>query len=175
MKIVFYILLGIGILVTILHLIAPKSYQVERKITVATNIDTVFQSLCSLKEQQIWSPWGAKDPNIIVEYNGIDGKIGSSSHWIGNNEIGEGEQEITKIEPTSYIETELRFLNPFKSTSIGFFIIKQVDANTEVTWGFKGKNTFPTTLIMVFMDIDKAIGPDFEKGMIDFKSFIEKK
>ncbi|PKQ62233.1 polyketide cyclase [Labilibaculum filiforme] len=174
MKILLYILLAIGVLVTILHFIAPKTYHVERKIVVVTNIDSVFKSLCSLKDQQAWSPWGSKDPDIIVDYKGNDGEIGSISHWVGNSEVGEGEQEITKIEPSSYIETELRFLKPFKSTSTGFFAIKQVDEGTEVTWGFKGNNTFPTTLMMVFMDLEKSIGPDFEKGMLDFKSFIEK-
>ena len=174
MKILLYILVGIGLLVAILHFMAPKTYQVERKIVVSTNIDTVFKSLCSLKDQQAWSPWGSKDPEMIIEYNGTDGEVGSTTHWIGNKEVGEGEQEITKIEPNSYIETELRFLKPFESTSTGFFTIRQVDEGTEVTWGFKGNNTFPTTLMMVFMDIDKAIGPDFEKGMTDFKSFIEK-
>ncbi|BAX81501.1 SRPBCC family protein [Labilibaculum antarcticum] len=174
MKILLYILLGLGLLVAIIHFIAPKTYHVERKIVVSANIDTVFKSLCSLKDQQVWSPWGSKDPDMIVEYNGTDGELGSTSHWIGNKEVGEGEQEITKIEPTSYIETELRFLKPFESTSTGFFAIKRVAEGTEVTWGFKGNNTFPTTLMMVFMNIDKAIGPDFEKGLADFKSFIEK-
>lgn len=174
MKILLYIFLGVGLLLGILHFIAPKTYHVERKIVVSTNIDTVFESLCSLKEQQVWSPWGAKDPKMIIDYKGTDGQVGSSSHWIGNKEVGEGEQEITKIEPSSYIETELRFLKPFESTSTGFFATKQVAEGTEVTWGFKGNNTFPSTIMMVFMDMEKAIGPDFEKGMADFKLFIEK-
>lgn len=174
MKTFLYILLGIGLIVAILHFIAPKNYHVERKIVVTENIDTVFKSLCSLKEQQVWSPWGAKDPNIKVEFHGEDGQIGSYSHWEGNKEVGVGEQEITKIEASSYIETELRFLKPFESTSFGFFTIKEVADGTEVTWGFKGENTFPSTLMMVFMDMDKAIGPDFEKGIADFKTYIEK-
>jgi hypothetical protein len=174
MKILIYILLGVSLLVAILHFIAPKTYHVERTIIVSANIDIVFKSLCSLKDQQVWSPWGSKDPNMTIEYNGTDGEIGSTSHWIGNKEVGEGEQEITRIEPTSYIETELRFLKPFKSTSTGFFTIQRVADGTEITWGFKGNNTFPTTIMMVFMNIDKAIGPDFEKGLADFKSFIEK-
>jgi hypothetical protein len=174
MKILIYLLLGLGLLVAILHFIAPKTYHVERKIVVSANIDTVFKSLCSLKDQQVWSPWGSKDPKMTIEYKGTDGQIGSISHWVGNKGVGEGEQEITKIEATSYIETELRFLKPYESTSTGFFTTKQVTEGTEVIWGFKGNNTFPSTLMMVFMNMDKAIGPDFEKGMADFKSFIEK-
>ncbi len=174
MKILLYILLGVVLLVAILHFMAPKTYHVERKIVVSANIDTVFQSLCSLKDQQVWSPWGSKDPNMTIEYKGIEGQVGSISHWVGNKEVGEGEQEITKVEPNSYIETELRFLKPFESTSTGFFTCMRVTEGTEVTWGFKGSNTFPTTIMMLFMNMEEAIGPDFEKGLASFKLFIEK-
>ncbi|MDQ2177265.1 SRPBCC family protein [Marinifilum sp. D714] len=174
MKILLYIIGVLALIIGILHFTAPKTYQVDRKIVVSKKIDTVFKSLCSLKEQQIWSPWSEKDPEMKITYNGTDGSIGSYTHWTGNKDVGEGEQEIKKIEPNSYIETELRFLKPWKSTSTGFFEIKPVAEGTEVTWGFKGENTFPSTIMMVFMDMDKAIGPDFEKGLSKFKTYIEK-
>ena len=170
-------LLIVGILILlvfIMHLIAPKNYQVERKVIVTTHIDTVFKSLCSLKEQQEWSPWADLDPDMKVDYRGIDGEVGSVTYWIGNKDVGEGEQEITKINANTDIETELRFLKPFESTSIGFFKLKNMDNQTEVTWGFRGKNTFPTTIIMLFMDMEEQVGPDFEKGLIKFKAYIEK-
>jgi len=168
------LILGIVLLlIFMMHTIAPKNYQVKRKIIVISQIDTVFKSLCSLKEQQVWSPWAEMDPNMKVEYRGTDGEIGSVSHWVGNEEVGEGEQEIIKIQPNSHIETELRFLKPFESTSIGFFKLKKLDDQTEITWGFRGKHTFPTTIIMLFMDMEEQIGPSFEKGLSKFKAYIE--
>ena len=162
------------LLLVVMHVIAPKNYQVERKVIVTSQIDTVFKSLCSLKEQQIWSPWAEMDANMKVEYRGIDGKIGSVTHWVGNEEVGEGEQEIMKIEDNTDIETELRFLKPFESTSIGFFKLKELENQTEVTWGFRGEHAFPTTIIMLFMDMEEQVGPDFEKGLSKFKAYIEK-
>jgi len=174
MKILLYIIGVLALIVGILHFMAPKTYQVDRKIVFSKDVDTVFKSLCSLKEQQIWSPWAEKDPEMKITYSGNDGTIGSFTHWTGNKDVGEGKQEIKKIEPNSYIETELRFLEPWESTSTGFFEIKPVAEGTEVTWGFKGKNTFPSTVMMFFIDMDKAIGPDFEKGLAKFKAYIEK-
>lgn len=174
MKILLYIIGAIIVIIAGLHFMAPKTYQIDRKIVVKKDVDTVFKSLCSLKEQQIWSPWAEKDPEMKIEFRGTDGTIGSSTYWIGNKDVGEGEQEITKIEPSSYIETELRFLKPFESTSTGFFELKSVNEGTEVTWGFKGESTFPSTIFMVFMDMDKSAGPDFEKGLSKFKAYIEK-
>jgi hypothetical protein len=173
MKILLYIIGAVVVIIAGLHIMAPKTYHVDRKIVVNKDIDTVFKSLCSLKEQQVWSPWAEKDPEMQIEYVGTDGTIGSKTHWTGNKDVGEGEQEITKIEPTSYIETELHFLKPFESTSTGFFEVKPVADGTEVTWGFKGNNTFPSTIFMVFMDMDKAVGSDFEKGLNKFKKYIE--
>jgi len=175
MKTALYIITCLIVLVFILHLLAPKNYHVERKIVVNSQIDNVFKSLCSLKEQQIWSPWAEMDANMKIEYRGVDGEVGSVSHWIGNKEVGEGEQEIMKIEGNTNIETELPFLKPFESTSTGFFQVQELDKSTEVIWGFHGKNKFPTTIIMLFMDMEKQIGPNFEKGLSKFKAYIENK
>ena len=174
MKKALWIVSILIILVFVLHLFAPKTYQVERKVIVTTQIDTVFKSLCSLKEQQKWSPWAELDPDMKVDYRGIDGEVGSVTYWSGNKDVGEGEQEITKINANTDIETELRFLKPFESTSIGYFKLQKLENNTEVTWGFRGKNAFPTTIIMLFMDMEEQIGPDFEKGLNKFKDYIEK-
>ncbi|NOU58997.1 SRPBCC family protein [Marinifilum caeruleilacunae] len=174
MKTFLYIIGAIVLIVGALHFMAPKTYQVDRKIVVNQEIETVFKSLCSLKEQQIWSPWAELDPEMKVTYNGTDGSVGSFTYWIGNKDVGEGEQEIIKIEPNSYIETELRFMKPFESTSTGYFELKPVADGTEITWGLKGDSSFPTTLFMVFMDMDENVGPDFEKGLAKFKAYIEK-
>ena len=174
MKKALWIVSILIILVFILHLFAPKAYQVERKVVVTSQIDTVFKSLCSLKEQQEWSPWSDMDPDMKVDYRGIDGEVGSVTYWIGNEEVGEGEQEIMKLNSNTYIETELRFLKPFESTSVGFFKLKAIGNNTEVTWGFKGEHTFPTTIIMLFMDMEEQVGSSFEKGLSKFKAYIEK-
>ncbi|MRT93571.1 SRPBCC family protein [Ancylomarina sp. 16SWW S1-10-2] len=174
MKKVIWIFSILVILVFILHLFAPKTYQVERKVVVTSQIDTVFKSLCSLKEQQKWSPWADLDPDMKVDYRGIDGEVGSVTYWTGNEEVGVGEQEMMKINPNTAIETELRFFKPIESTSIGFFKLKEIENNTEVTWGFRGEHKFPISVIMLFMDMEDQIAPSFEKGLSKFKNYIEK-
>jgi hypothetical protein len=36
---------------------------------------------------------------MLVEYDGVDEQLGSTTHWIGSPEVGEGEQETIKIAP----------------------------------------------------------------------------
>ncbi|MFA8434672.1 MAG: SRPBCC family protein [Marinifilaceae bacterium] len=174
MKILLYILIGIAIIIAALHLMGPKSFHVSRTIVVNQSPDLVFKSLCSLKEQDLWSPWSKRDPEIKIEYHGTDGEVGSYSHWSGNKEVGEGEQEITLIKAPGRIETELRFLKPWKATNKGYFDLKPSGEGTEITWGFSGENKFPFTIMMLFMNMDKAIGKDFEEGLSNFKNYIEK-
>jgi hypothetical protein len=42
-----------------------------------------------------------------------------------------------------------------------------------VTWGFSGKNKFPFSIMMLFMNMDKAVGKDFEEGLDNLKSILE--
>ncbi|MEM1339256.1 MAG: SRPBCC family protein [Bacteroidota bacterium] len=174
MIILLYILVGLIGLILILTLFAPKTYDVSRSIVIAQPKDKVFTVLRSLKEQDKWSPWAKRDPNMKKEYRGTDGEVGSISYWNGNKEVGEGEQEITKIIDGERIEGALRFLKPWKSESDCYFETKDTGSDTtEVTWGFSGKNKFPFSIMMVFMSMDKMVGKDFEEGLATLKSIME--
>jgi len=134
----------------------------------------VLLILESLKEQDKWSPWSKKDPDMKKEFRGTDGEVGAVSYWLGNKEVGEGEQEITKIIDGERVEGQLRFLKPFKSESDCYFVTESISADTtKVTWGFSGKNKFPMSIMMLFMSMDKMVGKDFEAGLANFKTLIE--
>jgi len=100
--------------------------------------------------------------------------FGAISYWNGNKEVGKGEQELTKIVEGERVEGQLRFFKPFKSTSDCYMQLDEVSSGVcKVTWGFSGKNKFPTSIIMLFMNMDKAVGKDFEEGLQDLKEIIE--
>lgn len=169
-----YILIGLVVLILILAMIAPKSYNVFRTIEVSKPKAEVFEYLKYLKKQEEWSPWAKKDPDMDRKFTGTDGKVGAVSYWNGNKEVGEGEQEITKIIEGERIEGELRFLKPFKSTSDCYLQVDELNDNkTKVTWGFSGKNKFPMSIMMLFMNMDKMVGKDFEEGLQSLKSKLE--
>lgn len=171
---VFYILFGVVALVILLALIAPKTYDVSRSILIDRPKAEVFNYLKSLKNQSEWSPWEKKDPNMHKEFRGTDGEVGAVSYWNGNKDVGEGEQEITKIVEDERVEGELRFMKPWKSISDCYFTTEDADAGkTKVTWGFKGKNKFPMSIMMLFMSMDKMVGKDFEEGLADLKIRLE--
>ncbi len=169
-----YIIGGLILLVLILALIAPKTYDVSRSAVIKKPKAEVFTYLRSLKNMDSWSPWAKKDPNMDKEFRGTDGEVGSVSYWNGNKEVGEGEQEVTKIIDGERIECALRFMKPFKSESDCYFTTEDAgDGATRVTWGFSGNNKFPMSIMMIFMSMDKMVGKDFEEGLKDLKANLE--
>ncbi len=169
-----YILVGIVGLIILLALIAPKSYDVSRTIEISKPKSEVFSYLRSLKKMDDWSPWAKKDPNMKIKFTGTDGQVGCISHWEGNKAVGEGEQEIKKIFEGERIESELRFLKPFKSTSDCYLETHDIgDGKTKVVWGFSGKSKFPMSIFMLFNSMNKMVGKDFEEGMQSLKSVLE--
>jgi hypothetical protein len=171
-----YILIGIVLILILLGLIAPKSYEVSRSIVIDKEIKEVFRYLKFVKNQDHWSPWKTKDPNMVQSFIGTDGEVGFVAKWKGNKQVGEGEQEIINIIENESIDTQLRFYKPWKSESIGHILVNSIeDQQTLVTWGFSGKNKFPMSIFMLFMNMDKMVGKDFEEGLSSLKELLEKK
>ncbi|MBM1107565.1 SRPBCC family protein [Aurantibacter crassamenti] len=175
MYIAMYIIIAIVAIVILLALAAPKTYNVSRSIEVKRPKQEVFDYLLSLKNMDDWSPWAKKDPNMVKTFTGTDGEVGCISHWVGNKDVGEGEQEIKRITNGEQIDSELRFLKPWKSTSDCYLkVVETAAAATKVTWGFSGKNKFPMSIMTLFMSMDKMVGKDFEEGLASLKSVLEK-
>jgi hypothetical protein len=69
----------------------------------------------------------------------------------------------------------LRFLKPWKSVSDAYLITNPVDDDrTEVIWGFTGNNKVPFNIMMLFFNMDKAVGKDFDEGLSSLKEIMEK-
>ncbi|MGY5355856.1 SRPBCC family protein [Wenyingzhuangia sp. IMCC45467] len=153
---------------------APKEATVQRSIMIEKPIDVVFPYFLSLQKMEEYSPWQARDPKTVHEYRGPGNTVGSVHRWKSNNqEVGVGEQEIVSIIPNEKIISELRFEEPFQSVSEGSLTFKKIANGTEVTWGYYGRFGYLESLIMMFMDMDKLLGADFEQGLSQAKSNLE--
>jgi effector-binding domain-containing protein len=160
------ILIGILVLVAIfLGLTGPKSYDVHRSAVVSGSPDQVWPYVSSLKNMALWSPWAEKDTAMVVEYTGTDGTVGSMSSWSGNKKVGKGSQTISVLEPNSYMESQLKFLEPWSGEATAYTRLSDTTGGTLVVWGLKGENGFMSRIFASFMDMDKMMSPDFERGL----------
>ncbi|NNK87648.1 MAG: SRPBCC family protein [Flavobacteriaceae bacterium] len=171
-----YILTIIIAVLVILNSAAPKRFDLNRSIEINAPVSTVYNYLKYIKNQDDWSPWKRKDPDMKQEFEGTDGEIGFISRWKGNKEVGEGEQELKHLVENESILSELRFFKPWNSQSDAYFQIKGLSENsTRVIWGFSGKNKFPFNILMLFFNMEKSVGKDFEEGLSSLKSILENK
>lgn len=173
---VLYILGGVVALFVLLALVAPKTYNVQRHIIINRSVSEVFDCIKHIKNQDYWSPWKKRDPNMKQEFHGTDGEVGFISKWEGNKDVGTGEQEILAIHTNERIESKLRFFKPWKSESDAFIKTASTDdGQTKVTWGFSGKNKVPINIFMMLYNVDKHVGKDFDEGLECLKEILESK
>ncbi|MGH9948178.1 MAG: SRPBCC family protein [Pyrinomonadaceae bacterium] len=177
------ILLALGALlilviagVAILAFVAPTDFKVEREVTINKPKAEVFDYLKNIKKQSEWGPWFKKEPTMKQDFRGTDGEAGFVAYWNGTtDDVGEGEQEIKRIVEGERIDTELRFKRPFESKADAYLITEPVAENqTKVKWGFNSSMPRPTNLMLLFIDMDKEIGKDYDEGLATLKSTLEK-
>ena len=175
LKIIGLVLVGIIALALITGLFVNGSYSVVREVTINKPKTEVFSYIKYLKNQNKFSVWAKIDPAMKTEFRGVDGTVGFVSAWDSKvKEAGKGEQKITKMEDGSRIDYELHFIEPFESTDYAYMITQSVSDNqTKVNWGFYGKMNYPMNLMMLFMNMDKTLGPDLEKGLNNLKTLLE--
>ena len=177
------ILIGAGIVavlliatIAVLGAIAPTDLHVEREVVIDQPKEVVFEDLKYFKNHDRWSPWFKRDPNMQKEYKGEDGTVGFVCSWSGNDQVGVGEQEVTKIAEGERIDFELRFKKPMEDTSTGYLITEAVGENqTKVKWGMQGKTPFPGNVICMLMNMRQTLAKDFDEGLGMLKDELEKK
>ena len=79
------------------------------------------------------------------------------------------------IERIDLREIELPLKRPFETTSDAYMITEAAgEGQTRVRWCFTGSMPKPMNLMLLVMDMDKAVGKDFEEGLASLKATLEK-
>lgn len=151
----------------------PADFRVQRSITIAAPPAAIFPHVNDLHKFQEWSPWAKLDPNVKMTYEGPEAGTGAKYQWSGNSQVGAGAMSITDSRPNEKVEFKLEFKKPFEATNTADFVFKPEGDKTSVTWGMDGQKNIIMKAMGMFMDCDKMIGPDFEKGLASLKSVAE--
>jgi len=153
--------------------IQPDNFRVARSTTVKAPPAIVFPHVNQLKNWETWNPWGKLDPNMKLTYDGPESGVGASYSWAGNNDVGEGRATITEMRTNELVQLKLEFFKPMAGVSIAEFTFAPQGDQTEVTWTMTGKNNYVAKIFCLFMNMDKMIGGQFEKGLASLKQTAE--
>jgi hypothetical protein len=151
----------------------PADFRVSRSTAIAAPPAVVFAQVNDFHKWEAWSPWAKLDPNATNSFEGPAEGVGAKFSWAGNDKVGVGNMAITESRPSDLIRLRLEFVKPFAGTSTTEFTFQPQDGKTLVTWTMSGKNNFIAKAFSMFMDCEKMIGPDFEKGLANLKALTE--
>ena len=163
-----------ALIVVLLVVIALQSaeYRIERKALISASTDVVFAQVNDFHKWDAWSPWAKLDPGIKQTYEGSPAGEGSVYSWSGNKKVGEGRMTLTDSRPNELVRIRLEFLKPFASTAMTEFTFKPEGNQTAVTWSMSGKNGFMAKAFSLFMNCDKMVGDQFEKGFANLQKAV---
>ena len=174
------ILLGVAaagaLVVVVLALIVamqPSEFRIERSAVIAAPAPAVFAQVDDFHNWKAWSPWAKLDPAAKNSFEGAPSGKGAAFSWAGNNKVGEGRMTITERRPNELIRIKLEFLKPFDATNTAEFTFRPEGERTAVTWSMYGHNNFISRAVFLFVNMDKALGGEFEKGLASMKSAAE--
>ena len=172
-QLILILLAGIIILLLIIAAFMPKNYQIKSEVIINRPKDEVFEYVKQIKNQEKYSKWVMADPNIEIEYTGIDGTVGFISSWKSNDKnVGIGAQEIMRIEDGVSYEVEIRFKKPFEGISKAITTTELVNGNeTKVCTTFYTKSPFPMSIMVPF--IKKMLKKDMDQNANRLKMNLE--
>ncbi|MBK9520013.1 MAG: SRPBCC family protein [Anaeromyxobacter sp.] len=151
----------------------PATYRVERSLVVDEGVRRLYDTVADLQRWSAWSPWARLDPAMKSTFTGTPAAPGSVYTWSGNDKVGEGRMTVTEVHPPLQVKIKLEFLKPWQSTAETVFDLYAEKGGTRVVWIMTGTHDFLGKAMSLFMDMDKAIGPDFERGLATLKQITE--
>ena len=141
---------------------------VERTARISASPEQLLPHIARLPEWTQWSPWEDLDPDLQREYTGEPGAVGSTYAWSGNRKAGSGTMRITAVDRDG-VGIHLEFTRPFRSSNELRFVLTPEGDGTRVIWRMET----PRKLYTRFVNLDKLLGGDFEKGLRKLKQVAE--
>ncbi|MSP63648.1 MAG: polyketide cyclase [Myxococcales bacterium] len=165
----------VGLVVVLLIVIAtrPGAFAITRTATIAAPPAVLYPMIADFHRWGEWSPWDALDPNQKKTFDGAASGVGAITGWSGNDQVGEGRMTVLAVKPNAEVDIKLEFIKPFAATNQTQFSLKPEGAATEVIWAMNGTNDFMGKAYSLFVDVDKMVGADFERGLATMKTVAE--
>lgn len=140
--------------------------RITRSIEISSTREKVFAAINDLNAYEKWSPWLLLEPeckNTIKE----NGKF---NEWEGRRS-GSGNMRITETKEGEFVNLDLQFIKPMKTSSKLHFELSGEDGAIIVSWTMENK--LPFFLFFMKKMMEMYVGMDFERGLRLMKDYIE--
>lgn len=177
MKIAFIIvgIIVIGALGVVLFALAtqPNTFRVQRAMTIDAPADRLVGILTDLRRGAEWSPYEKKDPAMRKTFSGPANGPGAKLEWDGNGDVGAGSLTVADVTP-SKVTLNLAMTRPMNANNVVEYTFAPQGNATNMIWAMHGPMPLISKVICVFLNFDKMIGADMERGLQDLKTLAER-
>ena len=150
----------------------PAAFRISRGTTISAPADVIFAQIDDLHHWSRWNPFERDDPSIVLTYSGPRSGVGASYHFVGKK-AGEGRMTIADSRPNSLVGVRAEFIKPMTATHQIEFALGPTAHGVAVTWAMSGQNSFLAKAFSLFVNMDRMVGSQFEKGLADLKRVAE--
>jgi uncharacterized protein YndB with AHSA1/START domain len=166
------VLLAIAVVAVVAFAAAkPDRFQIRRSTTIDASPEKIFPLVEDLREHRSWVPFDS-DPDTRRSYSGATHGKGATYEWEGKK-AGAGRIEIIESTPHSMVTLDLDMRKPMKARNKVEFLLEPRGSSTIVTWAIQGRQPFLGKLVSTFVDCEKMMGREFEKGLATLKALAE--
>ena len=152
----------------------PDMFTVQRSASFDAPAERIFPWINDLRAHESWSPFDKPDWKSKSIHGGADRGPGAIYAWEGKGRAGSGWIAITQSQPHSRIEMQLDMLRPIRSRNTVVFTLEPRGETTLVTWAVHGAVPFLAKILHVFVNMDKMVGGEFRKGLVNLKTIVER-
>jgi hypothetical protein len=151
----------------------PDRIHIQRSMSIKASADTIFPMINDLRAFNTWNPFDKKDPNIKGTYTGPQRGKGAG-YAFDSGTAGTGTIEIVDTAPAKRVTMKLVMTKPMHADNRVEFTLEPEGDLTRVTWAMDGEVPFLGKVLSVFCNMDTMVGQEFEAGLADLKTLMEK-
>jgi hypothetical protein len=152
----------------------PDTFRVARSISIKAPPEQIFPLINDLNRQLTWIPFD-KDPAAKRAFGTIAAGKGAFYAWDGNSDVGQGSIEITEAMAPTKVAMKLDMVRPMEAHNVVEFTLDRGEGagDTSVTWAMQGEQPFLGKVLSTFINCEKMVGSEFEKGLAKLKTLAE--
>jgi len=173
------LLIGVAVVIAVLIAVVamqPKDFKIERSAQTAAPAPIVYAQIADFHNWAAWSPWESLDPAMEKKFSGAPMGTGAVYDWSSQKkEAGTGRMTITDAKEPDHVAIKLEFIKPFEATNNVELKLTPTATGTSVNWAMTGERNFMMKAFGLFMNMDKMVGDDFEKGLTQLAAVSEAK
>ncbi len=151
----------------------PSEFMVARETVIAASPEAIFPHVNNSRKANDWMPWKDSDPGAVMQYSGPDEGVGSTSSWDSSGKMGKGQAVVAESIPGKSVKTQLTYWKPMEMSQVAEISLSPAASGTTVRWTVSGRNSFVGRIFCTFMNMDKMVGGEFEKGLARLKQTVE--